>query len=369
MKKMIFLLSIPLILFVFIAGCSTDQNPVNADLRASMAPIILPAGATLTSATFNVSIPIGNSQNVNVHRITSDWDEMTVTWNSFGSSFDAAVEGSFTATPGWKAVDVTSLVNGWINGTFDNFGLLLDQGEVNYPRAQYYSREAPINHAFLEVCYELNGVVSCIQTEVIADTYIHETTPDANKGLSNILYTGWENENDLEKQALFIFELEAEPQGGCSHTIGYWKNHAGFGPQADVVSQYLPIWLGNDNGLSSMPVVDAQMAVDILKMKTYGAPKNGITKLLAQLLGSKLSIASGAADADIADAIAAADAFLSTHAWTDWTNLSKDEKNHVLNLMSTFDQYNNGYIGPGHCDEFNSDHDYEYEDGGKEKKN
>ena len=80
MKKLVVLLSIPMILFIFIIGCSTDQNPVNADLRASMAPIILPAGATLTSATFNVSIPIGNSQNVNVHRITSDWNEMTVTW-------------------------------------------------------------------------------------------------------------------------------------------------------------------------------------------------------------------------------------------------------------------------------------------------
>ena len=27
----------------------------------------------------------------------------------------------------------------------------------------------------------------------------------------------------------------------------------------------------------------------------------------------------------------------------------------IVNLMSTFDDYNNGYIGPGHCDDFGDD--------------
>lgn len=317
-----------------------------------MAPIIIPAGATVTSATVNISAYLGNDQTVNVHRVTSDWDEITVTWNSFGGTYSPAIEGSFVATAGWHAVDVTSLFNEWADGTFQNFGVLLDQVDMTYPRALYYSREYYANHAYLEVTYDDGGVETTVQSEVIADTYIWEIAPDLNRGTSDRLYTGWETASDMEKQTLLRFELEREPQEGCSHTIGFWKTHAGFGPQDDVVTQYLPIMLG------SFEVADAATAVDVLRMNVYGKQKNGITKLMAQLLGTKLSIADGATDADIASELADADAFLNTYDWTDWRSLSKSEKHDVLNLMSTFDDYNNGYIGPGHCDEFDPDHDY-----------
>lgn len=353
MKKLFFLITILTIAGMMFVGCSTDQTSVSPDFRANMAPIILPDGATIISATLNISAAIGNDQVVNVHRITSDWDEVTVTWNSFGSSYDPSVEGSFVATSGWCSVDITPLFNDWANGSFENFGIVLDQGDMNYPRAFYPSREAWGNHPYLEVCYLDGGIETCEQTEVIADTYIWEILPDVNRGTLNRLYTGWLDENDLEKQTLLRFEIETTPQEGCSHTIGYWKNHAGFGPQDDEVTQYLPIMLG------SMEVTDAGMAVDVLTMKTYGKASNGITKLMAQLLGAKLSIADGASDAAIASEIADADAFLSTYDWTDWKKLSKAERHDVLTLMSIFNDYNNGYIGPGHCDEFDPDHEYE----------
>ena len=49
--------------------------------------------------------------------------------------------------------------------------------------------------------------------------------------------------------------------------------------------------------------------------------------------------------------IAIADAFLADYDWTDWRSLSKDEKHMVNGWKSTFDDYNNGDIGPGHCDD------------------
>ena len=87
------------------------------------------------------------------------------------------------------------------------------------------------------------------------------------------------------------------PLGGCTHTIGYWKNHAGFGPQADVVTALLPIWLGTAGGAKSINVVTAAKAVSLLKMEGSNGVKaasNGINKLYAQLLGAKLSGADGA---------------------------------------------------------------------------
>ena len=127
-------------------------------------------------------------------------------------------------------------------------------------------------------------------------------------------------------------------------TIGYWKTHAGFtGKNADRVTPLLPISLG------TLDVTDAGIAVDVLTMKTYGHPSNGITKLYAQLLGAKLNIADGADGSAVASTIADADAFLATYDWEDWDSLSKAEKKAVLRWMTTLDNYNNGYIGPGHC--------------------
>ncbi len=139
-------------------------------------------------------------------------------------------------------------------------------------------------------------------------------------------------------------------QGGCTLTIGFWKTHAGFtGRNPDRVTQYLPIWLGTAGGTKSVQVANAQFAVQVLSMN-LGAPSNGITKLYAQLLAAKLNIASGADGSAVASTIAAADDFLATYDYTAWASLSKAQQKMVLGWMSTLDSYNNGYIGPGHCD-------------------
>lgn len=144
--------------------------------------------------------------------------------------------------------------------------------------------------------------------------------------------------------------LHVIPQPGCSLTIGFWKNHAGFGPQADVVTPLLPIRLGDLGAPKSVNVTTAAMAVSILNMKDYGGGKNGIAKLYAQLLGAKLNLANGADGSAIAAAIQDADEFLGQYNHLDWVSLSKAQKTMVNNLMTMFDNYNNGLVGPGHCD-------------------
>jgi len=68
------------------------------------------------------------------------------------------------------------------------------------------------------------------------------------------------------------------------------------------------------------------------------------------MLGTKLNIAAGADGTDVAAIIPLADAFLADHYYTDWDSLNKATKKLVLGWMSEFDDYNNGLIGPGHCD-------------------
>jgi hypothetical protein len=142
------------------------------------------------------------------------------------------------------------------------------------------------------------------------------------------------------------------PDSGCTRSKGFWKNHAGFGPQRDVVTQYLPIWLGNPGDSSVAFLVDsARVAYDILTQQVYGEPSNGITKLYAQLLAAKLNIAAGASDGDVAEVIDDADEFLSHYSWEDWGDLDHEQRQDVLGWKDTLDAYNNGIIGPGHCED------------------
>ena len=141
-----------------------------------------------------------------------------------------------------------------------------------------------------------------------------------------------------------------EPVMGCSNTIGYWKNHAGFGPQADVVSVLLPQHLGNLGGPKTLNVLTTLTSTRVLAQNYYGSPSNGITKLYAQLLAVKLNIARGANGSAVSSAVTAADNFLAMYNWQNWNSLSKAQKDQVMAWQSLFDQYNNGVVGPGHCE-------------------
>ncbi|UCD62711.1 MAG: hypothetical protein JSW34_08060 [Candidatus Zixiibacteriota bacterium] len=140
---------------------------------------------------------------------------------------------------------------------------------------------------------------------------------------------------------------------GCTRTIGFWKNHAGLGPQDDLISQYLPLWLGRDvsDMVGSIAVKSAPLASALLGMEKWEGPSNGIIKLYAQLLAAKLNILEGADDSDIADVIDDADDFLTYHGWWDWDGLGAEDRQVVLDWHSQLDMYNSGVIGPGHCED------------------
>ena len=139
------------------------------------------------------------------------------------------------------------------------------------------------------------------------------------------------------------------PSGdACTRTIGYWKTHAGIGPQADVVTPLLPLWLGTSAGAKSVHVTTAALAVALLDKS--GDASNGINKLYAQLLGTKLNIANGANGSVVLQVITQADLFLAAHGAADWNSLSAAQRQQVVAWAATLDDYNNGRIGPSHCD-------------------
>jgi hypothetical protein len=89
--------------------------------------------------------PNSANQMINIHQATAAWSETTVSWPSFNEQFVAAAAATFNAgpqnpfnplnknppPPNNVRVDITSLLSGWLNGTFPNDGMLLEQPPVN----------------------------------------------------------------------------------------------------------------------------------------------------------------------------------------------------------------------------------------------
>ena len=215
---------------IMFTNCQKESTPVESN-QITLQKFTLPAGATFLSATYNYLILEASNQNINVHRITSPWEELAVTWNNFGGSYSPTIEATFNASAiGWGSVDVTGLVGNWLNGTYPNYGLLLDQVDRIWPRTTIDTREYDFGAeaSFLQICYSLNGNVICDTTRNIGDTYIYELNPDENNGWKAEMYTGWGWETDLEKQALVKFDLgfTPPPQEVCETAYAYGGNIA-----------------------------------------------------------------------------------------------------------------------------------------------
>ncbi|MBU1701684.1 MAG: DNRLRE domain-containing protein [Candidatus Eisenbacteria bacterium] len=222
MSKATTLLMLVMLLPVLIVGCSEETNVAEPQQvldpgNGSALPMeTLPDGAILESATLYIYAVEANHHTINAHQITTPWDEMTVTWNNFGGGFAPEVVSSFVADAAdWHSVDLTPLVQSWLDGTAENHGVLLDQATMEFPFAKFRSTDYFYNNPYMEICYLVDDLLECMIIPVLGDTYIWEYMPDENYGGNNALYTGWYNENYLEKQTLIKFDLEIQECGEC----------------------------------------------------------------------------------------------------------------------------------------------------------
>ena len=132
----------------------------------------------------------------------------------------------------------------------------------------------------------------------------------------------------------------------CTLTQGYWKTHSSYGkaPYDDNWALLSGGGLGADTPFFS----SGQTWYEVF----WTAPKNGNVyyQLAHQYMAAKLNILSGAAaPAEVLTAITGAE------SWFPGRNPTvvikgKDDAN-AKNWASALAQYNEGYIGPGHCDE------------------
>lgn len=84
---------------------------------------------TLERAVLHICMAssVGPGEPVTAHRVTAPWDPSTATWESVsGGRFDAAAATTIdTESAGWKVLDITPLVQAWLEGSSESYGVIL----------------------------------------------------------------------------------------------------------------------------------------------------------------------------------------------------------------------------------------------------
>lgn len=263
-----------------------------------------------------------------------------------------------TATATLQNYDYNSKKEGTANGTTDFSGT----AAVNFANATVTEIDEEITVSDTYAGSSVTGTVKAADAPKTFE-YIREVGPYDTCGTKPpIENTADFTTNDTGTKGQDSVSIPVRvPCSGCTLTIGYWKTHADpTSPRNNpdetlkVLAEAGGIWLGTPGGTNSL-LVDTKEEVD--QIFSFSG-SNGLKKLQMQLLAAKLNIANGA-DPSAVDlviynpdpAVNSADEFLAKYKVTKWDDLSKAQKNQILSLMNTLDQYNNGLVGPGHCSE------------------
>jgi PKD repeat protein len=134
---------------------------------------------------------------------------------------------------------------------------------------------------------------------------------------------------------------------GCTLSHGYWKTHSSYGP-----APYHDTWasLGEDTQF----FLSGQSYHEVLWTAPQGG--NAYYILAHQYIAAELNVLNGASmPVEVVDAKNEAQNLLNTYTPSEMAALrgrvGRETREQVLALAETFDNYNNGVIGPGHCSE------------------
>ena len=126
----------------FLTTNSLSTAPERSLLEFDLSSI--PAATVIDSAVFNLYLSLwsGKNDNVKTYKVTNAWLEGNgdsngvtwdyrdkngpVLWNIAGGDYDTATAGSFTVkATGWYSMNLTALVQEWIDGATPNYGIIL----------------------------------------------------------------------------------------------------------------------------------------------------------------------------------------------------------------------------------------------------
>jgi len=152
-----------------------------------------------------------------------------------------------------------------------------------------------------------------------------------------------EADSGTERLASAVAEISTGPCAtGCTRTYGYWKTHTRYGPAPRD-----PTWdqIG-ENGEDTPFYQSGQTYYQVLWTPARG---NAYYILAYQFIAARLNLLSGASSTpEVDEALAWSETFFSQFPPD---NVPPDQRDTAISSANLLDRYNNGEIGPGHCDE------------------
>ncbi|WP_437622966.1 DNRLRE domain-containing protein [Sorangium sp. So ce1151] len=116
----------------------------------------VPSNARVVSASLSLSQTYKTvDSTVRVHRVTSAWEESTVTWASFGAAFDPAAAASFVSGggSGFRSSEITELAQAWVSGRAENHGVLIEEDPVQRTDFRSSEKAHVEDRPKLDLCY------------------------------------------------------------------------------------------------------------------------------------------------------------------------------------------------------------------------
>jgi len=109
----------------------------------------LPADTVILSA--HLELYLGSTTNsygfyIQLHVVTESWEEDTITWNDqpdYLETMETETPINPFYVPCWVFWDISSLLQGWINGNIAHYGVALVAGNVQLNYTYIYSSEHP----------------------------------------------------------------------------------------------------------------------------------------------------------------------------------------------------------------------------------
>lgn len=134
------------------AGYDSDMTPDGQIVRSlvnfNLASI--PQDAVIHNAALKLyvagvyDVP-GQSMLATPYRVSSFWYENAVTWSTQPSWAEPYSATSIPDAYGWASFDITALVQGWVNGSYPNYGLVVRGRETSAGWRAFGARNAAID--------------------------------------------------------------------------------------------------------------------------------------------------------------------------------------------------------------------------------
>ncbi len=238
-------------------------------------------------------------------------------------SLEANVSGGNTTTIGYNAPGVPQCTKIWHGGASATVAVTEDPGDGSAFYFYRLARRTP--------------------TDQFDDVYFESP-------VSNPPVTGPVTVNvqvtDGAAYEIWFKNVKADtpppPDGGCTLTQGYWKTHSKSGP-----APYDDGW--KEIGPLEENTLFFNSGATWLTVFNTPPRGNAFYQLAHQYMAAKLNRLNGASGTtDVDNALSGAEALFSSLA-AGSTTLTTAQKTQAQSWATLLDNYNNGLVGPGHC--------------------